>query len=112
MIESLNMKMIQQMLEEKRAELRQQLQISSRDGHAEAKNPDYMDVAQAYSDQERFHAVQILEKAHLDQVEAALQAIAEGSYGRCQHCHQPIPLERLQVLPDATMCVTCQAQQG
>ncbi|UCC52776.1 MAG: TraR/DksA C4-type zinc finger protein [Anaerolineaceae bacterium] len=109
MTESLNTKMIQQMLEEEREKLRQQLQISSGDGRAEAKNPDHMDIAQAYSDQERFHAVQTLEQEHLDQVEAALQAIVEGSYGRCQHCHQPIPLERLQVLPYATMCVSCQA---
>ena len=42
-------------------------------------------IAQAYSDQERFHAVQILEQEHLDQITVALQAIAEGSYGRCQH---------------------------
>ena len=112
MTESLNMAMIQQMLEEEREKLRQQLQILSGNGHTESKNPDQMDIAQAYSDQERSRALQTFEQKHLDQVEAALQAIAEGSYGRCQHCHQPIPLERLQILPHAMMCVSCQAQYG
>jgi RNA polymerase-binding transcription factor len=110
--ESLNIEIIKQMLEEERENLRQQLQISSEDGRTESKNPDHMDMAEAYSDHERFHALHALEQKQLDQIEAALQAIAAGTYGRCQHCHQPILLERLQALPYATMCVTCQSQYG
>ena len=112
MTESLNIETIQRMLEEEREKLRQQLQVSSGNGRTESINPDHMDIAEAYSDHERFHALQVLEQKQLDQVEAALRAIAAGSYGRCQHCHQPIPFERLQILPYATMCVNCQAQYG
>lgn len=112
MRESLNIETIKQMLEEDREKLRQMLQITSGNGRTESKNPDLMDMAEAYSDHERFHALQALEQKQLDQVEAALQAIEEGTYGRCQHCHQLILLERLQALPYATMCVSCQAQYG
>ncbi|EPJ9453594.1 TraR/DksA family transcriptional regulator [Pluralibacter gergoviae] len=31
------------------------------------------------------------------------------SYGFCNDCEQPIPAARLQALPDAVTCVTCQA---
>lgn len=112
MVEDLNMTTIQQMLEAEREKLRQQLNISVEDDRSESKNLDHMDIAQAYSDQERSRALHLLDKKQLGQVEAALQAIAEGNYGRCQHCHQPIPFERLQILPYATMCVNCQAQYG
>jgi len=112
MTESLDMAMIQRILEGEREKLRQQLQILSGNGHTESKNPDQMDIAQAYSDQERSRALQTFEQKHLNQVEAALQAIADGSYGRCQHCQQPIPLERLQALPTAMMCVACQAHHS
>lgn len=47
----------------------------------------------------------------LDQVGAALQRLAEGRYGRCERCDQPIPRERLEVLPHARFCVPCQEKQ-
>lgn len=44
----------------------------------------------------------------LEQVTGALRSIAEGSYGRCGKCGNPIPAERLEVLPHARFCVPCQ----
>jgi RNA polymerase-binding protein DksA len=41
-------------------------------------------------------------------VEAALRSIAEGSYGRCEHCGLPIEFHRLQATPSATRCFDCQ----
>jgi DnaK suppressor protein len=45
----------------------------------------------------------------LDQVGAALQRMEAGIYGLCQRCGQPIDEERLDALPYATLCVTCQS---
>jgi RNA polymerase-binding protein DksA len=104
--------MIKHMLEEEREKLQQQLLVSSGNGRPESKNPDLMDMAEAYSDQERFSALQTLEQKQLTQIETALQAIVEDRYGRCHHCQKPIPFERLQILPYATMCVSCKAQYG
>ena len=47
-------------------------------------------------------------RRHLEQITGALRRIAEGSYGRCGQCHNPIPAERLEVLPHARFCVPCQ----
>jgi phage/conjugal plasmid C-4 type zinc finger TraR family protein len=43
-----------------------------------------------------------------EQVEAAMRARDNGTYGMCQECGQPIPAERLQARPEATLCVACQ----
>ena len=45
------------------------------------------------------------EELHLERVIAALSAIDEGSYGECAVCHAPIPLERLEALPDTIYCI-------
>jgi DnaK suppressor protein len=41
------------------------------------------------------------------QVERALERLAEGNYGWCEKCGNPIPVERLAAFPSATLCVTC-----
>jgi RNA polymerase-binding protein DksA len=43
----------------------------------------------------------------LHKVEHALRRIEAGQYGVCEVCGTAIPMERLEVLPYATMCVTC-----
>jgi len=40
-------------------------------------------------------------------IDRALTLIEEGDYGTCEDCEEPIPLERLEVLPTATTCVFC-----
>jgi RNA polymerase-binding transcription factor len=44
-------------------------------------------------------------------VERALERISEGSYGRCEQCGQPIPLERLRARPQAIRCIGCERQK-
>lgn len=44
----------------------------------------------------------------IDEIDAALDRIAEGTYGRCQHCGVEIPAERLEFRPFASGCVACQ----
>ncbi|MFN2616064.1 MAG: TraR/DksA family transcriptional regulator [Thermoleophilaceae bacterium] len=38
----------------------------------------------------------------------ARQALADGSYGRCRDCGQPIQPERLEAVPEAVRCISCQ----
>lgn len=47
----------------------------------------------------------------LQDVEAALARIREGTYGRCMRCGEPIPFERLNAYPTARRCRTCQVLQ-
>ncbi len=44
----------------------------------------------------------------LRQVEAALARFEKGTYGLCTHCGQPIDPARLEALPYAQWCITCQ----
>jgi RNA polymerase-binding transcription factor DksA len=37
----------------------------------------------------------------------ALRRIEEGTYGRCEICGATIPLERLEIIPQARTCVSC-----
>ena len=43
----------------------------------------------------------------LGEIDAALQRIDTGRYGQCQLCGGPIGLERLEVLPMASLCIAC-----
>jgi RNA polymerase-binding transcription factor DksA len=47
---------------------------------------------------------------HLRQVDHALSRIEDGTYDQCERCGRPIPDERHQALPEATLCIDCKAQ--
>ncbi|MDP5181947.1 TraR/DksA family transcriptional regulator [Blastococcus sp. BMG 814] len=59
--------------------------------------PDPVAVSRAASLQRR-----------IAEVDAALDRIVAGTYGRCIHCESPIPTERLEFRPFAAACVSCQ----
>jgi DnaK suppressor protein len=44
-------------------------------------------------------------------VDAALQRIAEGSYGDCLACGAPIAEARLKAAPEASRCIACQEKR-
>jgi RNA polymerase-binding transcription factor DksA len=44
----------------------------------------------------------------IDEIDAALDRIDSGTYGRCVTCGSAVPLERLEVRPFAATCVSCQ----
>lgn len=45
----------------------------------------------------------------IEQITAALNRIAAGTYGRCTRCGSPIAPARLEVLPHAAACIECQS---
>jgi DnaK suppressor protein len=44
-------------------------------------------------------------------IDEALRKLAEGTYGICEDCGEPISKERLKVLPFATHCIDCQERR-
>ena len=46
--------------------------------------------------------------AELHEVDAALASIAEGSYGTCRDCGEPVGWPRLNANPTALRCIACQ----
>ena len=54
-----------------------------------------------------------LEKQIRDQlaeVEHTLHKLEKGTYGLCDNCSQPIALDRLEALPQASLCMNCKAK--
>ncbi|GIL34085.1 TraR/DksA C4-type zinc finger protein [Phycicoccus sp. DTK01] len=47
----------------------------------------------------------------LDQTEHALERLANGTYGTCESCGNPIGKMRLQAAPRATLCMPCKTKQ-
>jgi DnaK suppressor protein len=44
----------------------------------------------------------------LGDINWALQRLDRGTYGTCERCTAPVPLERLNILPMARLCMPCQ----
>ena len=65
----------------------------------------------AAADQNRLQVTRVLTLAAesaLSEIDAALQRLVDGSYGICERCAEPIPLERLEALPMTRLCTPCQ----
>lgn len=60
------------------------------------------------SDREVRHAELLRDQHELQAVRAALQRVAEGSYGECSDCGKAIAPERLNANPAAMRCIACQ----
>ena len=71
---------------------------------------DQADDADAVENTERMNAITRNAQVLLDQVNAALTRVAEGTYGTCVNCGRQIAPRRLEALPYATLCIECQAK--
>lgn len=94
-------------LREKQSELRAELARlkgeARRAGTAEVR--DITDEATAdQSTGEALEAVS-MESKTLEQVEDALQRVADGAYGKCVICGRPIPPARLEAVPWTPYCL-------
>jgi|SRR5579871_5382416 len=53
-----------------------------------------------------------LDYVQLRMIDEALDRIEAGDYGVCMNCEEPIPAKRLQAVPWAKYCVTCQQEMS
>lgn len=72
---------------------------------------DMAELGSDNADQELTFSLLGSDKDTLDQIEAAIQRIEDGSYGRCDECGEQIPKARLDAIPYAAECVRCASQQ-
>jgi DnaK suppressor protein len=63
------------------------------------------------SDQELTLSLLGGDKDALDQIDAAIERIEDGSYGQCGTCGVQIPKARLAAIPYAAQCVQCVSQR-
>lgn len=93
-------------LEAKLAELAKPLR--ERDDLATEATGDIVDIMQALNVR-AMAADRVSQKSQLiADIRAALKRLADGSYGTCAECDEPIPTRRLQAIPWAVCCVRCQ----
>ncbi|MBN4053499.1 TraR/DksA family transcriptional regulator [Haliea sp. AH-315-K21] len=50
-------------------------------------------------------------KKRLKLVQKALNKVPDEDYGYCEHCDEVIAFARLQISPEARLCLKCQSQQ-
>ena len=94
------------MLEAKQAELSVALQ--NRDEIAIEKTPDAIDEGVFAGERELAISNLDREATMLREIQAALSRLADGSYGTCLCCDTEIKIGRLNAVPWAKYCVTCQ----
>ena len=62
------------------------------------------------AEREKNLALLIVMERKLESVNGALRAMEKGRYGICERCGEPIDPARLEVRPDATLCLDCQRE--
>src|SRR5215469_994270 len=61
---------------------------------------------------ERQHTAALLERAleQIDEIDAAIGRLDDGTYGVCVRCGQPVGEDRLAARPSAATCLRCAAR--
>ncbi len=77
-----------------------------RELHA-ATSGDLLDAACDTAQDEINSQLVDVESRELAAIETAIARMDEGSYGDCDECGKPIPLQRLQAVPSVTDCIAC-----
>jgi RNA polymerase-binding transcription factor DksA len=70
---------------------------------------DWEEQATKLEDQDPLEGIEKSKLQEIRQIRDALKRIAEGGYGVCAQCGEPIDPKRLKALPTATKCISCAA---
>lgn len=71
---------------------------------------DEADVASQTFEREMMFELTNGDRIVLDDIEAALRKIEKGNFGICESCGQRIGVERLNAMPWARYCISCQSR--
>jgi DnaK suppressor protein len=84
----------------------------NKDHNTTTSMPNHMaELASGNFDQEFTLSLLGGEEDALDQVEAAIERIENGNYGKCDTCGVKIPKSRLEAIPYTAQCVRCASEQ-
>ncbi len=113
MSESLNPHFIDQMkvrLSQRHQELSLGMK-SHRDQIGRDVPQDFADAASHKEEESLLNHEDSLGEAEIDLIDEALQRIESGDYGLCAQCRNLIPQARLELVPHARHCVSCQEKR-
>jgi RNA polymerase-binding protein DksA len=72
---------------------------------------DLADIASDDIDRKMIEALGSQELKRLKLIDSALTRIQQGKYGLCVKCGKRIPLDRLEAIPYALMCIDCKTAE-
>ncbi|AYC30464.1 TraR/DksA C4-type zinc finger protein [Paenisporosarcina cavernae] len=96
-------KQLQEELEDVKSRLHQEEEVESTELSHYDNHPG--DTATELTDQNTEMALEQHKEEEVQHIEAALEAMENGTYGKCVVCHRDIPFERLEALPSALTCI-------
>ena len=85
--------------------------LSDEAGEESAYDNHLADTATDTYDRELDYTLEANSEHVLSEIDAALKRIDDGTYGICTNRGEQIPVERLEALPWATLCVDCQRER-
>ena len=99
---------VRAILQDKRAELVRSIRSQSSQLCVHDSESDLVDRMQSMSNRDQ--AVTLLDALTrtLAEIDIALAAVKDGSYGICLVCEEPIASKRLRTVPWASHCIRCQ----
>ncbi len=77
----------------------------------EGAGNDQADVGSASFERDQEMVIVNNARDMLVQSQHALERIADGSYGQCEICGNPIGKNRLMAFPRATLCLSCKQRE-
>lgn len=107
-----NLEAFQEMLECMRAETVHSLGRAKEEGRSlvEASGGDMGECSTTNFSRELAFQQSTRKRQALQNIEAALQRIREGTFGRCMSCEGDIQIARLRAMPFSAYCRDCQEQ--
>lgn len=119
-MEQIDLEKYKQALEKKREELESTLKsFATKDpnlkGDWDSKYPEFtrdqnVNLEEEADEVEEYLAQLPVEHAYelrVQAINAALERIQKGTYGKCTKCNKEIPIKRLEAYPEAEFCLTC-----
>ena len=73
--------------------------------------PDPTDRGSLEGDRNLMLRIRDRERKLISKIDEALDRIADGTFGLCEECDEPIAVERLKARPVTTLCIECKAAQ-
>ena len=96
------------LLEAERAELRAKLaELGFGEEGGLKYDANFADTSQVTAERGEAEALAGQLREALSEVEAAIDRLEKGTYGRCERCGQPISPSRVEAKPAARRCIAC-----
>lgn len=104
---------LQSQLEQERQALRAQLaELGFGDGGSGLEyDGNFADSSQVTAERGEAEALAHTLQETLDDVEKALERLADGTFGVCEGCGKQIAAPRLEAMPAARLCIDCASKR-